>query len=243
MKKTYLILVAFTALASCKKDVEPTPSYTGQVQLVDEFGTSQANNSDVLVTVTDVSPQVTTHSAADGTFHLSGVPDGSHLLSYSKDGYGTFKQGGVIADSKWPIKLDAVTLGQVSTTLVTLNSTVQLPDGVVISGTISPLPTAAKPRPHRLFLQKYDSYTPSGPIVNNYTASLLRRTRADGTFTDTLSYYDLGQVGIRSTFVAVRVTGDNPTAATYPDLVNGRLQFPAANLDANPKGGTFYAYN
>lgn len=243
MKRVITLLAAVAVLAGCKKDVEPTPSFAGQVQVVDEFGARQADSSGVLVTVSDVSPQVTTLTEADGSYYLTGVPDGVHTLVYSKAGYGTYKTGGWPSDPAKQVTLPDVAVGQVSTTLITtLNSPTRLADAIVISGTIRPLPTASQPRPHRLYLQGYNTSVPvAGPIATHYNFTQLRRTRADGTFTDTLSRYDLYVAGLTNEYTLVRVSGDNPAADVYidPEVYGSKTVFPAANLAQNPRAAAF----
>lgn len=252
MKNATRLLTALMLLAGCKSggDPAPSPSLAGQVQLLDEFGAKQASSGGVLVTVADLSPQVTAQSAADGSFALRGLPDGVHQLVYSKGGYGTYTVSNVPTDPQRVAPLTPVALGQVSSTLTALVDPVKRSAagpfyGYLISGTVSPVPTAAQPRPHRLFLQRYDNVYVPLPIANNYDISLTGRTRADGTFTDTVAFAQLGAanlISVSGTNVRVWATGDNPAASPYPDPQTGKLIFPAANLPANPKTVKFYSY-
>ena len=248
MKFWYLSLAVLLGITGCGKsdsktaDPKPTPTFTGTVKLADEFGHDQTARSGVLITVTDVSPQVTAETGADGTFALLGVPAGNHTISYTKAGYGTYWWFYVPTSSAGGSVLPEVTLGQVSTSIVTLQ-VVRSGSMYLVNGTVSPLPTATQPRVHRLYLQDGDNTAPS-PIASSYALTLAKPVRLDGTFVDTLTRAQLAAVRLASTNgtnVRVRAAGDNPAATTYRDGTTGQLVYPAANLSANPRSVIFYS--
>lgn len=248
MNYWYLSLAVLLGITGCGKsdskpaDPKPTPTFTGTVKLADEFGHDQATRSGVLITVTDVSPQVTAETGADGTFALVGVPAGNHTISYTKAGYGTYWWPYVPTSSAGGSVLPEVTLGQVATSIVSL-SVIKSGSMYLVNGSVSPLPTAAQPRVHRLYLQDGDNPAPS-PIASSYALTLAKPVRLDGTFVDTLTRSQLVAVHLASTNginVRVRAAGDNPAATTYRDGTMGQLVYPAANLSANTRSVIFYS--
>lgn len=254
MTKSILFLATLTALAGCgsKESASPSSGFEGKVQLTDEFGKAQTDQSGVLVTITDITPQLTTRTAADGSYTLTNVPDGSHTVSFSKTGYGTYLQPSVVTDPHKMTTLDAAGLSQVSTTIVTLSRnylkvkdpTYNTTKLFLISGTVSPAPTATQPRPHRLFLQAYDEHVTPLPMANNYGLTLRGYTRPDGSFVDTVTAVQLASANLISgngETVRIRATGDNLSAPTYYDYLTTKTIYPAANLAMNPNFLEIYA--
>lgn len=246
-KFTFLVAACAAALAGCKSggsDPAPSPSYTGQVQLVDEFGARQANGSGATVTVTDATPQLTAQTAADGTFSFTGVPSGPHTLSYAKPGFGTYQLFAATAVANQTTALSPVVLSPVSSTVIGFNPVQQLGPKYIISGYVSPLPTAAQPRPHRLYLQRNDANVAvPQPIGVYYNLSVAGRTRPDGTFSDTVSLAQLTAAGIGKYYTKILVwgTGDNPAASTYTDATAGTVVYPAA-VPVLTRFSQFYVY-
>jgi hypothetical protein len=246
MKNFTLVITALTILGSCtsKDDAAPSPAFSGQVQLTDEFGTNQTDRSGVLVTVADVSPQITTQTAADGTYHLRNVPTGTHTLTYTKTGYGNSQLTTANTSSNQDVSLANVTLSQKTTTVITIESIrgIRTVLGVydipiaggdyVIKGKVSPLPTATQPRPHRIYLQTYDYVLVRQPVDRNYDLTLAGRTSADGTFSDTVKSTQLASANIRGQTIAW-ITGDNRAATTFIDSLTKKVVYPANNLSVN----------
>jgi len=92
----FLCLLAGIAFASCKKSSAPAPDTTltqinGTVLLFDE-GNKMVDKSDMIITIDGSIPLVMTTTDAQGNFVLP-VPRSlkTFSVSYSKPGYGTFK--------------------------------------------------------------------------------------------------------------------------------------------------------
>ncbi len=232
MQKYFLFLATTLTLAGCgaKDSTPPRPSITGKVQLVDEFGANQGNSTGVQVSVDDVSPQITAQSAADGTFTLAGVADGTHQLSYTKGGYATCQVHPVTTSATQATALADVKLSPVSTSTTLLNPIQRFGQKFVISGYLTPKPTATQPRFHRLFLLRYDGVVPIRlPVELNYDLSVGGPTRTDGSFTDTLTVTQLYAAKLSyGSQVFVWLAGDNPAATPYRDLKSDLLVYPAA---------------
>jgi hypothetical protein len=253
MKNFTLVLAALAILGSCtsKDNTNPSPDLSGQVQLTDEFGTSQTDRSGVLVTVADVSPQITTQTAADGTYYLRGVSVGNHTLTYAKASYGDSRLNAKTYSGQ-ALLLPTVTLSQLTTTSITIESIrgIRTVSGVygipiaggdyVIKGRVSPLPTATQPRPHRIYLQTYDYVLVRQPVDRNYDLTFAGRTKADGTFSDTVKATQLASATIRGQTI-VWITGDNPTASTFTDSLTNKVVYPANNLNINSVHSRFDA--
>lgn len=246
MQKAFLFLALTGSLAGCgaKDATPPRPSFTGKVQLVDKFGATQSSSAGVQVSVDDVSPQITAQSAADGTFTLAGVADGAHQLSYAKGGYATAQLHPVTASTAQVTALADVKLSPVSTSTTLLNPIQQFGPKFVISGYVSPKPTATQPRFHRLFLLRYDGVVPiQRPVELHYNLSVGGPSRADGSFTDTLTATQLASAKLSyGTQVFVWATGDNPAATPYRDLNTDVLVYPAAVTTAQQVYGRFSVF-
>jgi hypothetical protein len=248
VNKFTLVLAALTILGSCtsKDGADPSPAFSGQVQLTDEFGTNQNDRSGVLVTVADVSPQITTQTASDGTYHLSGVPDGAHTITYTKTGYGDSQLTTAKNSTGQAVSLATITLSQLTTTAITIESIrgISIVRGVydipiaggdyVITGKVSPRPTATQPRPHRIYLQMYDYVLVRQPVDRNYDLTVAGKTNADGTFSDTIKVAQFIPANIRGETIAW-ITGDNPAASTFTDSLTKKVVYPANNLSINSK--------
>lgn len=220
---------------------------------MDEFGNVQSDHSGVTVTVTDVSPQITAQTAADGSFGLSGVPDGTHTLSYTKGSYGTYALSDAVMKSGQLTQQSPVKMSRITSSVVTF-ATIQpygspIHAGYIVSGSVSPLPTTTQPRPHRLFMQAYDYVVVKQPIDRNHDLTLLGHTKANGTFTDTLTMTQLQNakfvIGAGPVRVLVWGTGDNPAASTYTGRNTANLPvtvYPAANVSLQSPQTEFTPY-
>lgn len=245
MRKQLLCVTVLALLASCSKDKgsssSPRADFSGKVQLVDEFGNNQTAGSGVQVAVTDVSPQVTTQTAADGIYSLAGLPSGNHSLSYLKGGYATCKFPLATVDPSKTVAIAPITLSPVSSTVTNISSIQQIGTKFVISGSVSPVPTASQPRPHRIYLQRLNGVVQQ-PAETHYNISFLGTTRADGTFADTVKAIDLQSASISYySRLLVWAAGDNPAATTYVDDVMQLTVYPAAvPVFANYKSFYFY---
>ncbi|MCC3153597.1 carboxypeptidase-like regulatory domain-containing protein [Hymenobacter sp. BT770] len=244
MKHALLLYTAGTlTLLGCKKstptDPTPTPSvaYQGTVVMVDEFGTPKADRSSVSVTVTDTSPNWVVRTDAQGAFKmpLGNVTAGTHQLRFSYAGYGTFVMDNAATGSPIP----PITLGQVSTTHTTVTAS-KNGTAYVIQGSVAERPTAAQPRPYRLFLTRSFAPAPPLPIANAYYLSVGGVPAADGSFTVSLTASDLTAAGFRTgDDVLVYAAGDNPAASTYIDFATGKKVFPASNVTLSSTAASF----
>jgi hypothetical protein len=244
MKHFFLLGTVLLALASCKKADDATPAatsavaYQGTVSLVDEFGNSQADRSQVSFTVTDTSPNWVVRTDASGAYRmsLSNVPAGTHQLRYSYPGYGTLLKPNTATGE---VPLPAVTLSQVSTTHVTLTAS-QVGANYVIQGATAERPTAAQPRPYRVFLTRSFAPAPPLPIATAYYLSRAGTPAADGSFTVTLTAADLTAAGFSTgDDVLVYGAGDNPAASTYTDASTKKTVYPASNVTLTSTAALF----
>lgn len=239
--KYYAILCAGAlVLTSCKKSDNPTPApnstiaYKGAVNVVDEFGVSQADRSYVTVTVTDTNPNWFVRTDANGAFTmlLGTLSAGTHPLRYSFPGYGTYlKPGTATSDAPLP----TVTLSQLTTTHLTL---VAAKSGAnyVIQGSVIERPTSAQPRRFRLFLTRSFAPAPPPAVATAYYLSVAGTPDVTtGTFTVGLTAGDLTAAGFRlGDDILVYGAGDNPAASTYVDATTGKTVYPASDLSLNP---------
>ena len=244
MQKVFLCLALAGTLAGCgsKDKTPPRPSFTGRVQLTDEFGAPQGSSAGVQISVDDVSSGASTQSAADGTYSLAGLADGDHQLFFTRSGYATCQLQPVTASATQVKVVADVTLSPVTTTTTLLNPIQQFGPKFVISGYVSPKPTASQPRFHRLYLQRVPTNMPyKTPAELNYNLSVGGPTRADGSFSDTITASQLQQANFIDIDVAlVWATGDNPAATPYRDLKTDVLIYPAAVPAQQSVFGRFY---
>jgi hypothetical protein len=244
MQKT-LLLVAVCAflLAGCKKENEPT-TYTGQVQATDSDGKLLADQSEIQITLTDCSPLIIAHTAADGTFSVQ-APSGAHDISITKGSCGEYMLFQVAGGAGQRVPLAPVVLSQKSPTDVRLYGVEQVGSLYLIKGKVAILPAIGRPEWRRLFLKEYTGPIASSQIATSYALSLPGRTEPDGTFTDTITTAQLTAAHLIKpngrTYVQVFMSGDNPKASSYLDAPSGRLIYPATNLEYNPRSLAFYA--
>lgn len=85
-----LVLVASALfLVACdEKDIALKGDVIGFVRLLDENGSEILDRSGVMVSLSD---QHTATTDASGKFEINGVPAGSYIVTYEKEGYGTYK--------------------------------------------------------------------------------------------------------------------------------------------------------
>lgn len=245
MKPSFLFFAAALSLGGCSKSKKddpapvpaPTVAYQGTVTLVDEFGNSQSDRSLVNVTVTDTSPNWVARTDASGAFSLSlaNVPAGTHQLRYTYSGGGTYLKPNVATGTPLPM----VTIGRLTTTHITV-AAAKSGANYVIQGSTVERPTAAQPRPYRLFLTRSFAPAPSPPIATAYYLTLAGTPAADGSFTVTLTPGDLTAAGFQTgDNVLVYAAGDNPAASTYTDPTTNKTVYPADNLSINQTAALF----
>lgn len=159
MNFRYLFLFSIILLVtlSCTNDDDENFSsneigkITGNVNLYDE-GTTQVDNSNMTVKVEGITSIISTTTIADGNFILQGVPYGTHVITYEKPGFGTFKKFGVEHEnSSTPIS-NTPSLGEISSTEIMDVQTSTLDDVVVVSINTEPAGSLGNTRYVRYFL-------------------------------------------------------------------------------------------
>lgn len=241
MKKSLLYLATLATLAACKKDNEPV-TYTGKVQMLDTNNQQPADQSGVSVTITDTSPQLTTETAADGTYSLQ-APEGTHSFEFSRESYGTYKLFNVAGGAGQQVQLAPFVLGERAVGDVIFRGVRQEGSLYLVEGKVDPLLRVGGP--HRLFLKEFTTPITSTQMADSYELSLPGHTQANGEFTDTITTAQLAAAHlIKPTgLTVVQVFGacDNVKASTYRDEPSGRTIYPAANLQYNPRPTSFYS--
>ena len=89
-----LALCVIAAAAGCKKDdnpVQPTPTgkISGNVKLYNYNGTSYYNNYGVIVKAEEA--KLTDTTDANGNWEIPNLPAGTHTISFTRWGFGTWK--------------------------------------------------------------------------------------------------------------------------------------------------------
>lgn len=226
-RRATLGLALLSALASCEKNEEPARSipgtYTGRVQLHDEFGARLTDNSGVEVSLYN-NPDVTTQTAADGTFTLNGVPAGEHRVTLLKTGYGFYHTDPLAVADGGTLDLGrTVALAQRSTAdLAYTYQSYPSAGYLVVRGTYQNVaPTDSRPRYHRTMFDTPVGY--DGAIsLASFKYSKMRRNNLPTGFADTIRLSTLSAHGV----------GRNTDLLIGPDN-------PAADSCTAPYGSTF----
>ncbi len=235
MKLHYLIfgLLVLLGLTSCDKgeDSNPEPATNGNiigsVNLYDE-GTTQIDNSNMLVIVEGITPVISAITDANGGFTLSDVPFGTYTLAYEKSGFGTFKKFDVDHTNMGSptIIAEIPSLGQVSTTQITNLVASANGSNVTFSITTNPAGSNGNTRYVRYFLS-----TDSNVSNENYTYYSPGLISQINPYQITLSQNDLTSAGFSSgQTVFVKVYGDSFWSNEYDDLDLERKVFPNLNM-------------
>jgi hypothetical protein len=233
MKSKFLLVPFVAILFSCNGGDDevtnpPIPTQAdiaGKVKLYDE-GDTQIDNSNMTVKLEGSSKSATTDEAGD--FVLTQVAFGTYNLVYEKEGYGTFKKFGVEHKDGKTFIPETASLGEVSTTKVTVLEAAVEGGNVLVSVTTDPAGSLGNKRFVRYFLstdpgvsdEKYTYY--SGVILfeNNPVRLVLTPDFLEG------EGFASGQT------VYVKAYGDSVFANEYLDPDLNRWVFPNLNMNA-----------
>lgn len=208
-RRAALALALLSVVAGCEKKEDPARSipgtYTGRVQLYDEFQTRLTDNSGVKVSLYD-DPDVATQTAADGTFTLSGVPAGEHRLLVFKSYYGLYHTDPLaVADGGTLALGRTVALAQRMTTDLAYSCQAFRSAGyMVVRGTyLNVAASDTRPRYHRTMFDSMMGYDGAVTLFA-FNYSKLRRDNLPNGFADTIRYSTLNAHGIsRSTMLLI----------------------------------------
>ncbi|PJJ54739.1 carboxypeptidase-like regulatory domain-containing protein [Hymenobacter chitinivorans] len=142
-----MLALSFTGCDKSEADLaKATVTYTGQVKLHDEFGAALTDHSGATVALYD-DASITTQTAADGTFTLTGATPGKHRLLFAKRSFGSYYSDELEASGATYALRKPVALGQIHTVeyeyTCTANNTGKY---LVIQGSITLLRIRIRPR-------------------------------------------------------------------------------------------------
>jgi len=95
---SFLFLLLPAIYSGCtKEDYLPglTGNMVGYVYTFDEYGTLQADHSNVKITAIGLGQSYTDNSDRNGRFEIEEVPTGTYELHFEKSGFGVLKQFGI----------------------------------------------------------------------------------------------------------------------------------------------------
>lgn len=108
-----LLLVTFTGLTSCKKEIIyewPKGDLKGRVKLAD-YSDNSIDFTDVLITLQGAGFSRDEHPDAEGMFNFKDVETGVYDIIFTKPGYETYKELGFqFMGGKVPMYMNPVTL-------------------------------------------------------------------------------------------------------------------------------------
>lgn len=224
---TIILLVSF----SCNKDDDSIPNLvnkgniTGAVNLYTE-GTTQIENSNMLVKVEGITPTTSATTNADGNFTIPDVPFGTHIITYEKPGFGSFKKFEVEHENNTTAITNTPSLGQISSTQVVDIQANVVDNHVVVSITTEPAGSLGNTRYIRYFLS-------TNSDVNNenylyFSPGLVSQINPKEI---SLSKNDLLDAGFSSgDTVFIKVYGDSFWSNTYHDPNLEKSVFPNLNM-------------
>lgn len=237
MNRTFLFLaIAAVAAGSCKKDDDPAvdavpnaSDISGSVFLYGE-GTDRVANDGMTVTVANVDPVRSAVTDTRGKFVIKDVPLGTHILTFTKSGYGTYKLFDVahVADDKITAIATIPSLGAASTTQVTALTATVAAGEVSLQATTNPAGSANSSRYVRFFL--HPAANVSSVFYTVYSPTFVARINP---FVKTYTKAELNAMGFASgSTVFVRVYGDSYWSNQYDDPGLDKRVFPNLNSNA-----------
>lgn len=230
MKRLFPLILSISFLISCNSssnnpDPDPTSgNITGSVLLFDE-GSANQSPAGMKVTVENLSPEKSALTDNSGKFSIPDVPFGTYALVYEKTGFGVFKKTGIEHKTTSTPITDIPSLGQLSTTSVTVLSATQSGKTIETSVTTSPAGNNANRRYVRFFFG--DAPTTSS---TNYKAFSPIYVVQDAPYTRVFTEAELTQFGVTlSGTVYVRAYGDSFFSNSYVDPQTQKTIFPNLN--------------
>lgn len=235
MKFRYLALSSIILLVSfsCNKDDDTITNLvengniTGAVNLYTE-GTTQIENSNMVVKIDGITPTISATTKADGNFTIPDVPFGTHIITYEKPGFGTFKKFDIEHENSTTAILNSPSLGEISTTQIINVQTGIVDDDIVISITTEPAGSLGSTRYIRYFLSTNSNV--NNEDYSNFSPGLVSQINPKEI---SLSKTDLLDAGFSSgDVIFIKVYGDSFWSNTYHDPNLGRDVFPNLNMSS-----------
>lgn len=247
MIRKILIITQIAILSvfiSCSKEEDPNApgqgSITGKLRLADEFGVISDIHSQVFI---DTYTPAATNSSPTGSYLIYGLKDGNFDLTYTKNGYGSYKRFGIPVSNYANTQLTGIdTLGKVSTSIVTgLAATLNSSDSTwSFECNVNPAPDVDHPRGIRLFFSK-------NPSVNSVDyeyspANKWMATTSTGTINGFTKANFLTNGFSKGDTVYVVVYGESFYANVYIDPTSQKKVYPNVNAE-NPSNVAMFVLN
>jgi hypothetical protein len=239
MKKFALFTALVSLLAvSCKKDNTPIPVITtgnmvGSVSLYNERNNQLPSSAGMTVSIDGTGFSTTT--AANGSYQFANVPNDVYALTFSKEGFGTYKLIGYSHTATGGVSsvIPAKSLGQLSTTTVIGHFVNVFGDSVRVGANINPAASASERRGYRIFFSgtapvSKDNYTFFTPVYS--TANTPSVMFGKDEF--------IAKGFAPGSTVYFRFYGDSFFSNEYLDETNGKTVFP--NLNPSSFGSLFF---
>lgn len=239
MKKVLLFTALVSLLAaSCKKDNTPYPVITlgninGSVALFNERNNQLPSSEGMTVSIDGTA--FSTSTAANGTYSFTGVPNDVYTLTFSKEGFGTYKLIGYshTASGSTTSVVPVKSLGQLSTTTVVGHFVNVFGDSVRVGANIDPAATGSQRRGYRIFFgetapvskDNYKFFTPVYSTANTPSVMFGKDEFIAKGFAPGSTVY-------------FRFYGDSFFSNEYLDESTGKTVFP--NLNPNSFGSLFF---
>ncbi len=235
-------LAGILLVASCSSNDDPAvdqvpnaSDISGSVFLYNE-GTDRVASDGMTVTVANVDPERSAVTDASGKFVIRNVPLGTHILTFTKNGYGTFKifDFAHVTDDRETVLTTIPSLGTSSSTQVTALTATVAGTEVAIRATTNPAGSANNSRYVRIFL--HTAANVSQVFHTVYSPTFVARINP---FVKTYTKAELNAMGfVSGSTVFVRVYGDSYWGNQYKDPGLDRWVFP--NLNPNAAAATSF---
>jgi hypothetical protein len=230
MKKFALFTALVSLLAvSCKKDNTPIPVITtgnmvGSVSLYNERNNQLPSSAGMTVSIDGTGFSTTT--AANGSYQFANVPNDVYTLTFSKEGFGTYKLIGYshTATGGASSVVPAKSLGQLSTTTVVGHFVNVFSDSVRVGANINPAASASERRGYRIFFGENSSLS-----KNNYKyfSPVYSTSNTPSVKFGKDELYAMGFAP--GSLVYFRFYGESFFSNDYLDESTGKMVFPNLN--------------